>query len=318
MLAGSSALYRAEHIPLVSDTALLEDPLAALFRPALAGRVPLDLDVTELRVELSPPRARVVVSRRFTNRTGAPIEAVMTLPPPARGEVVRAVSVSIDGVAYDGHMRARTDARTEPSPRVTPSGERHAIAHELIEDLVQLVAVSAIAPGAEVVVRVESVRPLDLHGAHLASLSVPIGANAGRVSPPAEGDSARSADAPPHRVTLAVVGEGVLVAVQGHEHEAPTGVPFDIAPSAHVSLGIRSVDGTSLGPPDAALVNDPHDDEGTRFVFADSAIASRDDGASLRALARAELPVRDVIAPPPTDEATPEQLGPTLPIHPDP
>ncbi|MEO8562713.1 MAG: hypothetical protein ABI601_11595 [bacterium] len=311
--------YRSEHILLVSDSALPEDPLAALFRPALTGRVPLALDATELEVELSPPNARVVVTRRFTNRTDAPVEAVLTLPLPARAERVRAVAVSIDGVASEGRARARTDGPPTATSPPSSHDEHHTIAYETIDDQARIVAVSDIAPGSEVIVRVESVRTLDLLGDHLASLVIPLGSGAGCVTPRGQSDGVPASGTAPHVVTLTVVGDGVSITAQGREHRAASGVAVVIDPAATVSLGIRTTDGRTLGSSGAARRDDSTPLESGRFVFPGYDGATRDDGAALRALARAELPVREIVAPPSTDEGVaPVVPGPSLPEHPDP
>jgi hypothetical protein len=70
------------------------------------------LDRTEICLRLVPPIARLIVTRTFTNREGAPIEAVLTMPPALTDEVVHGVMVRIGEQRWVAQARARRRAET--------------------------------------------------------------------------------------------------------------------------------------------------------------------------------------------------------------
>lgn len=158
----------------MSESMLLVDPLAALFRPALTGLPPLLLETTHVEVTPLPPLAHIVVVRTFTNSTDQMVEAVLTLPPIASQEVVYRLIVNIGGVDYHASVLSAKHARRAHDAAVAEG--RRAILYELLEGGIQLISIAGIEPGAKVEVQIWSIRPLDRPEENMASLTVSLSA----------------------------------------------------------------------------------------------------------------------------------------------
>lgn len=184
----------------------LIDPLMPLFRPAAAPRPPLLLDRTEIRLRLVPPIARLIVTRTFTNREGAPIEAVLTMPPALTDEVVHGVMVRIGEQRWVAQARARRRAETNYDGAAV-DGNR-AI---LLEDLKQgwrALSVAGVQPGEVVSLTVESVIGLGERG---ASVRLCPGVDPDLAVPSLPGHLSPRQTGMAHPITLKIEGANEIV-----------------------------------------------------------------------------------------------------------
>ncbi len=157
------------------ESALIVDPLAALFRPELKGLPPLVLDTTHVEVMPLPPLAHIVVVRKFTNSSNQLVEAVLTLPPLAPQEVVYRLIVNIGGVDYQANPQSSKRAR--PAHDAAVAEGRSAILYELLDGGIQMISIAGIEPGARVEIQIWSIRPLDRPEENRATLLIPLSAH---------------------------------------------------------------------------------------------------------------------------------------------
>ncbi|MBG0807946.1 hypothetical protein IY145_00680 [Methylosinus sp. H3A] len=224
---------------------LLVDPLAAFFRHELSKTEPLVLDSTEVEVELLPPLARVAITRRFSNTSCSLLEAVLTLPPTAQHEVVFGLTVTINGAVYHARARHHTDASSAHNAAIAEG--RRAILYELIADVVQLVSIAGIEAGAQVAVRIESIRPLNRPDDDTATLHISLTAELGRVNRRLSDADALLTMPNTHDATLTVVAEGLKVMLNDPQRLISPGesCPIDCRETIalHITaLGDRSLD----------------------------------------------------------------------------
>lgn len=215
---------------------MLIDPLAVFFKPALEGQPPLVLSATHVEIKLLGPLARVAVTRTFDNTTDALVEAVLTLPPVAAGEVVHGLTVRLGGVDYAARAQSRRKGQRAYDAALADG--RRAILHERLAGEVQVVSIAGIEAGANVEVRVESVHPLYLHPDGSASLQVALTAD-----PALTHRRLNEADAPVttrerHAATLRVQAADVDIVVSGHETLLGLDLPTPIDCVAPVELHI--------------------------------------------------------------------------------
>lgn len=222
----------------------LVDPLAALFRPVPRASAPLILDATHVAVTILAPLARVEISRRFTNRSDASIEAVLTLPPASPNEIVHGLSVTIDGTTYDAEAAPRIRA-ARAHDKAIAHGQR-AILHEIVAGGAQLISICGIEPGAEVAVSVSSVRPLDRRAARLARLEIALTAHENSINRRLSDADALLTVEERHDATLSVVAAGLRVTLDGSNHELPHGRSTEIDCAAPFSLRINAIDDRTL------------------------------------------------------------------------
>ncbi|MEQ1882745.1 MAG: VIT domain-containing protein, partial [Burkholderiales bacterium] len=207
---------------------LLVDPLAAFFRPALEGCAPLMLDSTHVGVTLLPPLAKIAVVRQFTNTSDQFIEAVLTLPPITRQEVVFRLAVYIGGVRYDAIPQPARHGRRAHDAAVAEG--RRAILYELLENNIQMISISGIEPGAWVEVQIWSIKPLGRPGENKATLFVPLSARHDAImSALTDADALVTAPAW-HNATLEVDSAALDVTLCGQ------GNPFEIMPNQRISI----------------------------------------------------------------------------------
>lgn len=218
----------------------LVDPLAALFRAVPRGTTPLVLDATHVAVTILAPLARVVISRRFTNRSDATIEAVLTLPAPAPNEIVHGLSVTINGVTYEAEAAPRPRA-ARAHDKAIAQGQR-AILHEIVAGGAQLISICGIEPGAEVAVSASSVRPLERRAVRLAGLEIALTANENSINRRLSDADALLTVEERHDATLAVAAAGLRVTLDGSDHELPYGRSTEIDCAAPISLRINAMD----------------------------------------------------------------------------
>ena len=233
----------------MSKNAVLVDPLAALFRPQLAGIAPLVLDSTEVEVELLPPLARVTITRRFTNASDQLLEAVLTLPPPAPHEVVYGLTVTIDGADY--HAQAQDRKRAQDGHDSAINEGRRAILYELVEDDVQLISIAGIEARAEVVVRIESIRPLDRPDNATATLCIALSADPRQINLRLLDSDSLLTTPIRHHATLSVVAGDLAVELLDPNRTIESGksVAIDCARPLNlrvVPIGDRSLDRTDF------------------------------------------------------------------------
>lgn len=289
------------------ERALVVDSLADLFRPALAAGERLAFAATHIDVVVLASVARVAITRRFVNGRGAPIEAVVALPPCVRGEVIRALAVVVDGDVYSAEAGARRSVADSAPPAT------RAIIHYPIDDLLQLIAIGGIPAGAEVSVRVESERPLDTMGVSLASFIIQLGGDHGRITPVVPGRNAAVPAVGDSETTLSITANGLHVTVQGRPHLAASGAVVAIDAAPRVVLGLAARDGRTLAAAsgDASVAGLPA--SGARYRFPGSQGAG-EDLASLRTLAlEALLPPPHT---PPSNEPPVKPPRSTLPEAP--
>lgn len=225
---------------------LLVDPLAALFRPALARCAPLILDSTHVEVTLLPPLAQVAVIRRFTNTSDRRIEAVLTLPPIARQEVVFRLIVNIGGVDYDATPQPAKRSRRAHDEAVADG--RRAILYELLKHDIQMISIAGIEPEGRVEVQIWSIKPLGRPEENRAVLSIPLSARHDAImSALLDADALVTTEAL-HNATLVVNSAAMRVTLcgQGAPYEIISREPVNIDCAAPIQLEIVAGDGGSL------------------------------------------------------------------------
>ena len=288
------------------ERAQVVDSLAERFRPTVAAGERLVLDATDIDVVVRASVAQVAITRRFANRRGEPIEAVVALPPCARGEVVNTLTVVVNGDVYSNEADAATNAagNAPPATRV--------IIYYPIDDLLQLIAIGGIPAGADVSVRVVSERHLDAMGASLASLVIQLGDDHGRIMPTAPGRDTAVPAAGRNETTLSITADGSQVTAQGRLHLANgDSVPIHAAP--WVVLGLIARDGGTFAAArgDARVGVRAAVGSGFRFPRAEGA---SDDLSALRLPALRELVPSPLTAPSSEPPVEPPQS--TLPEAP--
>ena len=230
----------------MNGSTLLVDPLAAFFRPALAGCAPLILDSTFVELTLLPPLAKMAVVRRFTNTSDQLIEAVLTLPPIARHEVVFRLVVTIGDFVFDAIPQPANLGRGAHDQAVAEG--RLAILYELLEHDIQMVSIAGIEPGVMVEVQIWSVKPLGRPEENRATLTIPLSARHDAImSVLADADALVTTPAW-HKATLELNSAALHVTLCGQ------GTPYEIMPNkrvwidcaAPIQLEIVPADGGSL------------------------------------------------------------------------
>jgi hypothetical protein len=202
------------------------------------------VDVTEVDVELLPPLARIAITRRFSNASSQLLEAVLTLPPPAKHEVVYGLTVTINGVAY--RARAQPHARAQHTHSAAIAGGRRAILHEMVADVAQLISVAGIEKGAQVAVCIESIRPLDRAHGETATLSVVLTADPRRANLRLTDADAIVTVPHSHAATLTVIGEGMRVTVKDSDCQISSGKSVPIRCAGTLSLQIDTIGDRNL------------------------------------------------------------------------
>lgn len=225
---------------------LLVDPLAAFFRPALEGCTPLLIDSTDVEVTLLPPLAKIAVVRRFTNTSDQRIEAVLTLPPIARHEVVFRLIVNIGGVDYEASPQPAKRGRRAHDAAVAEG--RRAILYELLKHDIQMISIAGIEPGDRVEVQIWSVRPLGRPDDNTAFLFIPLSARHDAIMSVLLDADALVTTAARHRATLTVDSRPRQVTLRGpgSPYEIPLYTPIDIDCAEPIQLEIVSIGDGSL------------------------------------------------------------------------
>ncbi|MBK8272148.1 MAG: hypothetical protein IPK89_03950 [Sphingomonadales bacterium] len=225
---------------------LLVDPLAAFFRPALEGCAPLILDSTHVDVTLLPPLAQIVVVRQFTNTSDQLVEAVLTLPPLARQEVVFRLAVYIGGVHYDAIPQPAKHGRRAHDAAVAEG--RRAILYELLDHDIQMISIAGIAPGDWVEVQIWSIKPLGRPEENLARLFIPLSARHDAIMSVLTDADALVTTPAWHKATLAVNSAALQVTLcgQGAPYEIVSCDPIRIDCAAPIQLEIVPSNGGSL------------------------------------------------------------------------
>lgn len=218
---------------------LLVDPLAALFRAEFSNISPLVLDAVEVEVELLPPLARVAITRRFSNPSDSLLEAVLTLPPAAKDEVIYGLTVTISGVAY--RALAQPAARAQRLHHDALLEGRRAILHELLANIAQLVSIAGIEAGAQVAVRIETIRPLDRLDDETATLPIRLTANPRQVNRHVSDADALLTSHYAHDATLTVFAKGLRVTLQNPECLIASGESLPIHCAAPLLLNISAL-----------------------------------------------------------------------------
>jgi len=225
---------------------LLVDPLAAFFRPDLAGCAPLILDSTHVEVTLLPPLAKVAVVRCFTNTSDQLIEAVLTLPPIARQEVVFRLIVYIGGVVCEAIPRPAKRGRGAHDAAAADG--RRAILYELVKNDIQMISISGIKPGEKVEVQIWSIKPLGRPAENKAMLLIPLSARHDAVMSVLTDADALVTTPTWHRATLQLDWNALQVTLhgQGAPYEILSAEPVSIDCAAPIQLEIVPSDGGSL------------------------------------------------------------------------
>lgn len=225
---------------------LLVDPLAAFFRAELEGYAPLLLDSTHVDVILLPPLAQVVVVRQFTNPSDQRIEAILTLPPLSRQEVVFRLTVTIGGVQYDAIPQPARHSRRAHDAAVS-EGQR-AILYELLEHDIQMVSIAGIEPDDWVEVQIWSVKPLGRPEENLARLFIPLSARHDTIMSVLTDADALVTTSAWHKATLAVNSASLQVTLcgQGNPYEIASCEPIGVDCATPIQLEIIPGEGDSL------------------------------------------------------------------------
>ncbi len=218
---------------------LLVDPLAALFRSEFSEVAPLVLDALEVEVELLPPLARIAITRRFSNPSDSLLEVVLTLPPAAKYEVIYGLTVTINGVAYCAAVQPGSRAQRLHHDALLEG--RRAILHELLGNIAQLISIAGIEAGAQVAVRIESIRPLDRLDDEAATLPIRLTANPRQVNRRLSDADALVTSPYAHDATLTVVANGLKVSLQNTEYLISSGVSLPIHCAEPLSLNISAL-----------------------------------------------------------------------------
>lgn len=207
---------------------LLVDPLAVFFRPDLEGRPPLTFDSTHVEVTLLPPLAKIAVARRFTNTSDARIEAVLTLPPIGRDEVVFRLIVNIGGVEYEAAPEPSKRARRAHDAAVADG--RRAILYELLKHDIQMISIAGIEPGDRVEIQIWSVKALGRPQDDKAVLFIPLSArHDATMSGLLDADALVTTPAR-HPASLTVSSATARVTLCG------TGAPFEMAADRPINI----------------------------------------------------------------------------------
>ena len=207
---------------------LLVDPLAAFFRPALEGCAPLTINSTHVEVTLLPPLAKIAVVRRFTNTSDERIEAVLTLPPIGKHEVVFRLIVNIGGVDYEASPQPAKRGRRAHDAAVADG--RRAILYELLKHDIQMISIAGIEPGDRVEVQIWSIKPLGRPDDDTAFLFIPLSARHDAIMSVLSDADALVTTPTQHRATLTVDSRPRQITLCGQ------GAPYDIVSYTPVSI----------------------------------------------------------------------------------
>ncbi len=225
---------------------LLVDPLAAFFRPALEGCAPLTIDSTHVEVTVLPPLAKIAVSRQFTNTSDQRIEAVLTLPPVAKHEVVFRLIVNIGGIVCEATPQPAKHGRSAHDAAVADG--RRAILYELLKHDIQMISIAGIEPGDRVEVQIWSVKALGRPDDNKAVLFVPLSARHDAIMSVLLDADALVTTPTQHRATLTVSSAATQVTLcgPGAPYDMVSDTPIDIDCAAPIQLEITSVGDGSL------------------------------------------------------------------------
>jgi hypothetical protein len=225
---------------------LLVDPLAAFFRPDLEGCPPLTLDRTHVEVELLPPLAKIALVRSFTNTSGQRIEAVLTLPPIGRDEVVFRLIVNIGGVEYEAAPQSGKRARRAHDAAVADG--RRAILYELLKHDIQMISIAGIEPGDWVEVQIWSVKALGRPQDDKAVLFIPLSARHDAImSVLLDADALVTTPAQhPASLTVSSAATQVTLCGPGAPYEMTRDTPINIDCAAPIQLEIVPIGDGSL------------------------------------------------------------------------
>lgn len=223
--------------------ALLVDPLAGLFRPAVRDAPLLALESVEIEVELLPPLARVSVTRRFRNGGDGLIEALLTLPPVAPQEVIYGLTVTIDGSVCSAAAQPAAGAERLHHDALLEG--RRAILHERIEKIAQLVSIAGIEAGAEVAVRIDSIRSLHRIDELTASLVIALTASPRLLNAWLSDSEALVTTPLRHAASLTVISAGLAVTLDNPERQVSPGVTsaIDCVEDVRLAIGAPAAGG---------------------------------------------------------------------------
>jgi hypothetical protein len=122
-----------------------------------AGSSPVPLTAATIRVEIGGGLAVITTRRTFRNAETVPIEAVLTFPV-AFDAVVTGLTAEIDGRRLVATAKTKDAARRRYEDAIERG--KMSVLHEEVLKGVHVLSVAQLAPGAEVVVTVETVAPL--------------------------------------------------------------------------------------------------------------------------------------------------------------
>lgn len=122
-----------------------------------AGPAAVPLKAATIGVEIRAGLAVVTTRRTFRNAEAVPVEAVLTFPV-AFDAVVTGLTAEIDGRRLVAQAKARDAARRSYEDAIERG--KLAVLHEEVLKGVHVLSVAQLAPGAEVVVTVETATPL--------------------------------------------------------------------------------------------------------------------------------------------------------------
>ena len=233
------------------------DPPDIWPEPTPTGGWRLTLVRMDVWVELLPPLARIIVTRRFRNDAAVPVEAVMSLPAAAEREILFGLDVGIGGISY----RARALAADHVEHGNAIENSLIAIRREPGLCGSWLVSVAPLEPGAQVSVRTESIRPLEDLDKPATTLTIAMSAHS------------LAATAGSHEARLVVIAAQYRVAIEGQEHPVITGVPLGIKIDKPLVLRVKPVETGDLHR-SATEPDTPHSWEAAYFAW-------RDDGYGL-------------------------------------
>jgi hypothetical protein len=122
-----------------------------------AGPAAVPLTAATIRIEIGGGLAVITTRRTFRNAEAVPIEAVLTFPV-AFDAVVTGLTAEIDGRRLVATVKSKDAARRRYEDAIERG--KMAVLHEEVLKGVHVLSVAQLAPGAEVVVTVETVAPL--------------------------------------------------------------------------------------------------------------------------------------------------------------
>lgn len=212
------------------------------------GSEPLLLDSTHVEVTLLPPLAHVVIVRHFTNTSDRVVEAELTLPPLAPGEVVYRLIVNLGGIECQATPKPADHARQAHEAALTKG--RPSILYELLDGAMQRIAIAGIDRDAVVEVQIWSIRPLDRSGESMATLSIPLGIDPGMPCPGLSAVDAPNTTPTHHPATLSINPESLDIRLV-----APNAAPLRINSRSPVSVDCAAAIGLEIAPRDGATLD---------------------------------------------------------------